>query len=162
MTASATNPPAATRPPVAIPDGWTSAGAGLALGCTLVGQFVETPWRSGSDSWGLDFHGNGGWGGLALLVVFVAVVLVLVGLATARARAVPPEQTARRALVLAVLGAATVLVFWTGAPAVLAGGAAGLAVDAGRRAARLPVTAAVSLTLAVLTVASAVWLALAG
>ncbi len=144
------------------PDAWTTAGAAVALGCTLVGTYVDTPWGSGPGEWGVDFTGNGGWTSLAVLVAFVAVALVLVGLATARARAVPPEHTARRALVLAVLGAATVLVFWTGVPAVLAGGAAGLALDARRRLGRLPATAVVALVVAVLTVASAVWLAFAG
>ncbi len=162
MTASPTSSPTTTRRPVPAPDGSTTAGAVVALGCTLVGQFVETPWRSGTGTWGVDFHGNGGWGGLALLVAFVAVALVLVGLATARARAVPPEHTARRALVLAVLGAATVLVFWTGVPAVLAGGAAGLAFDVRRRLGRSPATAAVALVVAVLTAAAAIGLAFTG
>ena len=162
MTANPTSSPVATRRPVPAPDGWTTAGACVALGCTLVGQFVETPWRSGPGTWGVDFSGNGGWSGLALLIAFVAVAVVLVGLATARARAVPPERTARRALVIAVVGAVTILVFWTGVPAVLAGGAAGLALDARRRAGRLPATGAVALVVAVLTVGSAVWLAFAG
>ena len=65
-------------------------------------------------------------------------------------------------MVLAVLGAVAIVVFWTGIPAVLAGGATGLAVDARRRLVRLPAPAAVALTLAVLTAASVVWLAFAG
>ena len=163
------------------PDAWTTAGAAVALGCTLVGTYVDTPWGSGPGEWGVDFTGNGGWTSLAVLVAFVAVALVLVGLATARARAVPPEHTARRALVLAVLGAASVLVFWTGVPAVLAGlgfltlavfstgvpavlagGAAGLALDVRRRTGRIPGPAAAALVLAALTVVSAVYLAVTG
>jgi hypothetical protein len=162
MTASPATPSAAARRPSSVPDGWTAAGAVAALGCTLMGQYVETPWKAGSGEWGVDFGGNGGWAALALLVVFVTVALLVVGLATARARALPPARTAWRALVLAVLGAVTIVVFWTGAPAVLAGGAAGLALDARRRAGRLPGTAVAAVALAVLTVAAALALAVAG
>ena len=144
------------------PDGWTTAGAVVALGCTLVGQFVDTPWKSGSDEWGVDTSDGGGWGGLAVLVACVVVGLVLVGLATARARAQAPERTARWALVLAGLGVLAIAVFWTGLPSILAGGAAGLAVDARRRLGRLPAPGAVAVVLAVLTVAVAVYLAFAG
>ncbi|MGY1686409.1 hypothetical protein ACI8AV_22630 [Geodermatophilus sp. SYSU D00804] len=162
MTASPARPPVAARRPTPLPDGWTTAGAGVGLGCTLVGQFVETPWRSGSDAWGTDFHGNGGWGGLVLLVAFVAVAALVAGFVAVRARTAPPARTARVALVLAALGAVSVLVFWTGVPAVLAGAATGLALDARRRLGRLPAAAAAGLTLAVLTVAAAVWLAFTG
>ena len=163
MTASPTTPPATARRALPAPDGWTAAGAAVALGCTLVGSYVETPWKaSGPGEWGVDFGGNGGWAALAVLVALVAVALVLVGLATARARAVPAERTARRALVLAVLGVASIAVFWTGAPTVLAGGAAGLALDARRRAGRLSGTAAAAVALAVLPVVAAVSLAVSG
>ncbi|SFP60201.1 hypothetical protein SAMN05660464_3639 [Geodermatophilus dictyosporus] len=161
MTTSSTTPATTTRPSPA-PDGATLAGAGVALACTFVGQYVDTPWRSGPSEWGVDFAGGGGWGALALLVAFVAVGLAVVALVSARARAVPPERTARRALVLAVLGAVTVLVFWTGLPAVLAGGAVGLALDSKRRLGRLPAPAAAGVAVAVLTVAAAVWLAFTG
>ena len=147
---------------VAAPDGWTVAGAVVALGCTLVSQFVETPWKSGAGEWGVDTSGRGGWGGLTLLVAIVAVGTVLVGLATGRARALDSGRTARRALVLAVLGVVSIAVFWTGLPSVLAGGAAGLVLDSRRRLGRLPVAGAVALGLAVLTVAGAVYLAFAG
>jgi hypothetical protein len=163
MTASPTTPSATARRPSSAPDGWTGAGAAVALGCALVGTYVETPWKSsGPRAWGVDFGGNGGWTALAVVVALVAVALVLVGLATARARAVPAERTARRALVLALLGVAAIAVFWTGAPAVLAGGAAGLALDARRRSGRLPGSAAAAVALAVLTLATAVFLAVTG
>jgi hypothetical protein len=161
MTASPTTPSTTARRSVPAPDGWTTAGAAVALGCTLVGTYVETPWKSGSSTWGVD-AGNGGCAGLAALVVFVGVALVLVGLTTARARAVPPQRTARRALVLAGLGALTIAVFWTGAPGVLAGGAAGLALDARRSLGQLPVAGAAALAIAVLTVAAAGWLSVTG
>jgi hypothetical protein len=163
MTASPTTPSAPARRALPAPDSWTAAGAAVALGCTVVGSYVETPWKASSPGgWGVDFGGNGGWAALAVLVALVAVALVLVALATARARAVPAERTARRALLLAGLGALTIAVFWTGAPAVLAGGAAGTALDARRRLGRLPATAAVALGVAVLTVATAGWLAVTG
>ena len=145
-----------------VPDGWTAAGAGVALACVLVGSYVQTPWKSGPGEWGVDVRGNGGWGGLALLVAVVAVAAVLVGLVTARARAVAPERTARRALLLAGLGVVSIVVFWTGLPPVLAGGAAGLAVAARRRLGQLPGSAATALVLAVLTVAGALYLAVTG
>ena len=144
------------------PDGWTIAGAVVALGCTLVGQFVDTPWKSGSGEWGVDTSGGDGWGGLAVLVACVAVGLVLVSLATARTGMQAPERTARWALVLAVLGVVAIGVFWTGLPSILAGGAVGLAVDARRRLGRLPAPGAVAVALAVLVVAAAVYLAFAG
>ncbi len=163
MTASPTAPSATARRALPAPDGWTAAGGGIALGCTLIGQYVETPWKaSGPGAWGVDFGGNGGWASLAVLVALVTVAVVLVGLATARARVAPPLRAARRALVLAVLGVLTVVVFWTGAPAVLAGGATGLALDARRRAGRLPGTAAAAVALAALALVAAVVLAVTG
>ncbi len=161
MTATSATPAGTARPSRA-PDTPTVAGAGIALACTLVGQYVHTPWKPGLGEWGVDFGGNGGWGALALLVVFIGAALVVVGLVAARARSLAAPRTAGRALVLAVLGAVTVLVFWTGLPAVLAGGAAGLALDVRRRLGRVPAPAAVALTLAVLTVAAPVWLAFTG
>ena len=156
MTASPTTPSATARRPSSAPDGWTGAGAAVALGCALVGTYVETPWKSsGPRAWGVDFGGNGGWTALAVVVALVAVALVLVGLATARARAVPAERAARRALVLALLGIAAIAVFWTGAPAVLAGGSAGLALDVRRRAGRVPSSAAAALVISALTAAAA-------
>ncbi|MCZ2826651.1 MULTISPECIES: hypothetical protein [unclassified Modestobacter] len=154
--------PTAHRRALPAPDGWTVAGAGLALVCVLVGTYVQTPWKSGSTEWGVEFSGNGGWGGLALLIAFVAVAVVLVGLATARARAVAPERTARRALLLAGLGVVTIVVFWTGLPPVLAAGAAGLAVSTHRRLGRLPASAAGALVLAALIALGAVYLAFTG
>jgi hypothetical protein len=151
-----------SRRSVLVPDGWTIAGAVVALSCTLVGQFVETPWKSGAGRWGVDTSGGGGWGGLALLVALVAVGALLVGLATSRARRVAPERTARRALVLAALGVVTIVVFWTGLPPVLAAGAAGLALDSRSRLGRFPAAGAVALGLAVLIVAGAVYLAFTG
>lgn len=161
MNASSTASPTRHRTSH-VPDRPTLAGAVVALGCTLVGQYVDTPWKSGPGDWGVDFAGHGGWAALAFLVATIGVGAVLTGLATARARAVAPERTALRALVLAALGFITLAGFWTGLPAVLAGGATGLALDAHRRSGRLPATAAVAVAVAVLAVAAAVYLAFTG
>jgi hypothetical protein len=162
MSASSTAQSTTVHRRAPTPDAATAAGAVIALGCTVVGNYVATPWKSGPGTWGVDFGGNGGWATLAVLAAFATVALILVGLTTARARAVPPENTARRALVVAVLGAAAILVFWTGMAPVLAGGAAGLAVDARRRLGRLSGSAAGALALATLTIASAIYLAFTG
>ena len=162
MSASSTVPSTTPRRAVPAPDAFTTAGAVLALGCTLVGQYVDTPWKSGSPGWEVDFTGNGGWAALGVTVAFIAVTAVLVGLATHRARSLPPERTAVRALVLAVLGVVAIVVFYLGIPSVLALGAAGLALDCRRRLGRFPAPAAIAALLAVLTAASAVYLALAG
>ncbi|TFV72213.1 hypothetical protein E4P39_17110 [Blastococcus sp. CT_GayMR19] len=161
MSVNSTVPSTAARRAVPAPDGFTAAGAVVALGCTLTGNYVQNPWK-GDPVWGVDFFGNGGWAALGVTTAFVAGTLVLVGVATDRARAVPPERTSVRALVLAGLGGAAIAVFYLGIPSVLAGGAAGLALDARRRLGRFPGPAAVALPLAVLTVASAVYLAFTG
>ena len=140
----------------------TSAGAGVALACTLVGQFVGTPWDTTSGGWDVDVAGGGGWAGLALLLGFVLVELVVVSAIVNAARAAEPGAAVRRAVWLAVAGAASLLVFWTGLPSVLAAGAAGLAVHARTRSARISPVATVALVLAVLTLAAALYLAFTG
>jgi|tagenome__1003787_1003787.scaffolds.fasta_scaffold20946872_2 hypothetical protein len=162
MTASSTARSTTVRRRFPPPDAFTTAGAAVALVLGLVGAYVETPWRSRSDSWGVDFSGNGGWSTLAVIVALIAVTVVLVGLATARARAVAPERTAGRSLLLAALGVLALAVFYTGAPPVLAVGAAGLGLDARRRLGRLAPPAAIALALAPLTIAAAVYLAFTG
>ena len=161
MSINSTVPSTAERRAVPAPDGFTIAGAALALGCIVTGNYVENPWK-GDPGWGVDFSGNGGWAALAVNTACIAVALVLVGIATGRARAVAPERTALRALILAGLGLAAIAVFYLGIPSVLAAGAAGLAVDARRRLGRFPATAVVALALAVLTVGFAIYLAFTG
>lgn len=161
MSASSTVPSAADRRAVPAPDGFTVAGAVLALGSTLTGNYVENPWKD-DPGWGVDFSGHGGWAALAVNTACIVVALVLVGVATSRARDLAPERTAVRALVLAGLGAAAIAVFYLGIPSVLAAGAVGLALDARRRLGRFPAPAAIAVVLAVLTVCLAVYLALAG
>jgi hypothetical protein len=161
MSANSTVPPTTARRAVPTPDAFTTAGAVIALGCVLTGNYVQTPWK-GDAGWGVDFSGNGGWAALGVNLAFIAVTAVLVGLATDRARALAPERTAMRSLVLAGLGVVAIAVFYLGIPSVLAAGAAGLALDARRRLGRFPVAAAIALVLAVLTVAVAVYLAFTG
>ncbi|MGY1602427.1 hypothetical protein [Geodermatophilus sp. SYSU D00815] len=156
MSIDATTPRTAHR---RIPDPAATAGAVVGLGCGLVGQYVDTPWRSGSDSWGIAFAENGGWAALGALLGFVVVGLVAVSFFAAAARDAEPPRTARRAAGLAVVGALTLAVYWTGLPAVLAAGALGLGLDARARQGRTSPPAATALVLAVLTVAAAVWLA---
>lgn len=144
------------------PDPATLAGAVLALACTLVGQYVQTPWKSGNDDWGVDFADGGGFGALALLVGLVLVATVVVSAVVASARAADATTAARRAAWLAAVGALSILVFWTGLPPVLAAGAAGLALHSRHRLDRTPAAASVALVLAVLTIAAAVFLAVTG
>ncbi|WP_138759477.1 hypothetical protein [Modestobacter altitudinis] len=143
------------------PDPFVVTGALVALGCTFVGQFVDTPWRPGSPDWGFDFADGGGLGALAVLLAFVLVAAVVVSLVTAAARAAGPAAAGRRALWLAAIGVLSLGVFWTGVPAVVAGGAAGLATSA-RRSGGRSMAAGIAVVLAVLTVAGAVYLAVAG
>jgi hypothetical protein len=161
MSINSTVPSTAERRSMPAPDGFTVAGAVLALGCVLTGNYVQNTWKD-DPGWGVDFSGNGGWAALGVNTAFIAVTLVLVGLTTHRARAVAPERTAVRALVLAGLGLVAIAAFYLGIPSVLAGGSAGLAVDARRRLGRFPATAVVALALAVLTVGFAVYLAFTG
>jgi hypothetical protein len=67
----------------------------------------------------------------------------------------------RGALILAIVGALTIIVFWLGIPVVLAGAAALLALEVRRRA--MPSTSAsAALLIAVLLIAAAVVLAFVG
>lgn len=143
------------------PDPATVAGAAGALGCTVVGQYAHTPWRASGSGWSVDFADGGGLGALAVLVAFVVVAAAVVSVVVAAARAAGAAAAGRRAVWLAVVGAVSLAVFWTGLPAVLAGGAAGLAVSSRRRGGT-PAPAVIAGTLAVLTLAGAVSLALVG
>ena len=95
----------------------------------------------------------------------LAYLVVVAGIAVATAvvfglvvRGASPANATRRGLVLAVVALLSLLVFWTGLPAVLAGGALCCATLAGTRS-RGAVIAAV---LAILVVGVAVFGALAG
>ncbi|WP_425836030.1 hypothetical protein [Streptomyces fractus] len=149
---------AANRRPV-VP---VAAGTGVvALLLLLVGGYLETPFRSGEDGWGLS-------AGHGLLEVPVAVgfvaagVAVVFGVVVRRALLTPPVRTARTALIVTLVGVPAVLVFWTGLPVVLASAGAYLALDARRRHGAVPATAVAALILSALIVAEAVRLAFTG
>lgn len=140
-----------------------AAAAGAALLLMLVGTYVDTPFKaSGARRWALTTEGEG-IGELLLLVAFAALgAAVVFGVVVARGLRRAPEGTARVALAVAVVGLLSLAVFWTGLPAILAAGAAVLALDARNRLGRAPAAVGVALGLAVLTVVGAIWLALSG
>lgn len=87
-------------------------------------------------------------------IIAVAAALVF-GLVV---RTATPENASARGLVLSIVGAASIVVFWAGLPVVLAGAAACCALTGTGTSTRDRIT----LALAALTSAAAVWLALAG
>jgi hypothetical protein len=151
----------ATRPGL-----WATALAtgAYALVLVLVGTFIDTPWRDqGSGEWQLNTAGHS-LIELPIILGFVVVgVAVVFGVVVRRGLLRPAERTAARALVVALIGVAAVVVFWTGLPVVLAGAAAVLAADARARLERHP-SAIVRITLgiAALLVVAATWLAVTG
>jgi hypothetical protein len=72
------------------------------------------------------------------------------------------NRLGRGALILAILGAIAIIVFWLGIPVVLAGGAALLALEARRASADDARLATPALALAGLTVVAAVVFAFVG
>lgn len=136
------------------------AVAAVALVVMLVGTYVRTPLNG--DTWDVsaDRHGLGV---LPLLVAFAALgSAVVFGVVVRRAAARPAERTGPRALLLAVLGAATIVVFWTGLPVVLAAGAAVLARSSHARTGRWSPPAVTAAVLAGVTLLMAGWLAFVG
>lgn len=140
-----------------------AAAAGAALLLMLVGTYVDTPFKtSGTGRWALVSEGQG-IGELLLIVAFAAVgAAVVFGVVVARGLRRAPQGAARAALVVAVVGLLSLAVFWTGLPAIVAAGAAVLALDARNRLGRAPAPVGVALILAGLTVVGAAWLALTG
>ena len=136
------------------------AVAAVALVVMLVGTYVRTPLNG--DTWDVsaDRHGLGV---LPLLVAFAALgSAVVFGVVVRRAAARPVERTGPRALLLAVLGAATIVVFWTGLPVVLAAGAAVLARSSHARTGRWSPPAVTAAVLAGVTLLMAGRLAFVG
>lgn len=88
---------------------------------------------------------------LAMIAVGVALVFGVV------VRRATSANAAKRAMVLAVLAVLSVAVFWTGLPVVFAGGAVCCALVEPRR-----IPSRITLALAALVAAAAVWAALAG
>jgi hypothetical protein len=141
-----------------------AAGAGAAgLLLMLVGTYVDTPYqRVGAGPWAINTDGRG-LGELAFLVAFaVTGAAVVFGVVVDRGLRLEPERTAARSLIVAVVGAASLIVFWAGLPAILATGAGVLGLNARTRLGHTPATAIVALILAASTVAVAIWIAISG
>jgi hypothetical protein len=128
----------------------------------LIGTYLDTPFKNyGSGEWG--FGDEHDLIELPLLVAFaVAGSAVVFGVVVLRGMRATPDRAARRALAVAVAGVASIVVFWTGLPVVLAAGAATLAFDARERLGRFPRTALAAVTLSALIALAAVWAAFAG
>jgi len=134
-----------------------AAGTG-GLVLMLIGTYVNTPFRGRfASDWGLE----GDLSELPVLVGFAAAGAAVVFGAVVRPglRAAEPG---RRAVVLAVVGALSLLVFWTGLPVVLAAGAGVLALASRQRSVSPPRATVVALALAALTALGAVILAFSG
>jgi hypothetical protein len=144
------------------------AGSAIAAGATaallmLAGAYLDTPWKAqGAKEWALtaDQHGAAG---VLISLGFVALGLgVVFGVVVTRGLASAEQAERRRALALAIAGALSLAVFWTGLPVILAAGATVLALDARTRLGRTPATAVITLLLAALTTVAAAALALVG
>lgn len=134
-----------------VPIAALAAGA-LALVLLLIGSFVDFPiGRHDDRGFGLDTERQG-LGTLVMIVIFVAVgSLAVFGVVVPRGLRQDAGRTASYALAVAVVGALSIVVLWTGLPVILAGAAARLALDAKARLHHLPVAAAAALGLAMLT-----------
>lgn len=134
--------------------GWpmyAALGAGISLVLTAVGTFWDV---SGNDTAAHD-----GLSDYLPVVGVVAVATVLVfGLVV---RTATPASAGTRSLVLGVLSVLTLIVFWSGLPAVLALGAIGCAAVA-RVSGRVPVTAKAGAGLGMVALGLAVVAALFG
>lgn len=157
MTTTQTRP--GTRPLL----GPTLAAATATTVLLLAGLYLDTPWKKqGNKEWAVTTH-RYGLGELLISLAFVAVGLAVVfGVVVSRGLRAGAEAETRRSLALAVAGALSAVVFWTGLPVILASGAVVLALDARARLGRAPATAWIALALAVLTTVAAAELALVG
>ena len=132
---------------------FAALGIGVAIVLTAVGTF-----------WDLTGNENGAPSDtLAEYLPVVGMILVAAALVFGLGvRTEPDKAPGTRAVVLAVLGVLSLVVFWAGAPAVLASGAACCAFAAASSDGRLTTGAMVSLGLAAVTVALAVAVAIVG
>jgi hypothetical protein len=144
---------------------WPSAiGTGLlALLLLFIGSFLDTPVKHmATGGWELT-TGKHGLVELPIAVAFAVVeVAVVFGVVVRRGLSQAPDGTARTALILAAAAIPCVLVFYTGLPVVLSGGAVVLAMDAHARLGRFPSTAVSALAIAALVFGVATWLAFTG
>ena len=126
---------------------FAAVSSAIALILTAIGTF----WSP------LSSYETTGWDPLYLInVAMIAVgAAVVFGLVV---RTATPANGDRRAVVLAGLGLASIVGFWTGLPAVLAGGAVCCSLLRGS----LSTAGKVSVAIATVTLGLAIWLALAG
>jgi len=130
---------------------FATAGAGTAAVLTAAGTFLDLT----------DNESDGGSLGEYLVVLGIIAVgtAVVFGLVVRPARG---TGAATRALVLAIIGLLSSVVFWTGLPVVLAAGATACAFAARDDLGRMPRNGVVALAIACLTVCLAVVAAIAG
>ena len=100
---------------------WAAVGAGVAIMLTAIGTFVDFVGADSRDDSFSDF-----W---PLAVFIVLAALLVFGLVV---RSASPGNAGMRALVLGVLAVLSILVFWSGLPAVLAFAAFTCSLVAGR------------------------------
>jgi heme/copper-type cytochrome/quinol oxidase subunit 2 len=157
MTAIQTRP--GTRPLL----GPATVAGTAATALLLAGLYLDTPWKKqGNQEWALTTD-HQSIAGLFVSIGFVAVGLAVVfGVVVSRGLRGAAKTATRRSLALAVTGAVSAVVFWTGLPVILAVGAVVLALDSRARLGRTPTTTWIVGVLAVLTVAAAVSFAFVG
>jgi hypothetical protein len=130
---------------------FATLGAGTSTVLTAVGTFWDL---TGNDKGGNDigeFLPIVGIIGISTAIVFGLVV-----------RPARPATAARRAVIVGVLALVSLVVFWSGLPAVLAAGAASLALQSQAATGRLGTEAKSALALSVVAAALAVAAAVAG
>jgi hypothetical protein len=127
---------------------FAALGAGTALVLTAVGTFWDVTGNDTGDGYSITDY-------LPVVAVVAVATAVVFGLVV---RTASPASAGTRSLILAVIAFLSLVVFWSGLPAVLAFGAVALALKADG----LPVTAKISLGISAVTLALAVWAAIAG
>ena len=142
---------------------FAAAAGATGLLCTLIGTYLDTPYHvMGPERWGLNFT-NRHIGEFLLLIGFAAAgAAVIFGVIVRSGLQRAPERTAVYSLIVAILGAISLIVAWSGLPSILAAGAAVMAYDARTRLGRTPPSAAVAMVIAALTVAMAILIAFTG
>lgn len=150
--------PATTAVPRTLP---VMIGAGtLSTALMTVGQYVDTPYRAGSNGWALQVEDGGGPGMLLVILALAVVGGGVVGLLVQRWSTAPRAD--RRSLGLALTGVLTVPVFWTGLPVALGAGAALLATRTRTRTGAWTASTAAAAALGGLLLVSATGLAVTG
>jgi hypothetical protein len=141
-----------TRGLAARPALFAVAGAGLSVALTAYGTFKEDNLPGDLPVW---LFGN-------LSIIAVATVLVF-GVFVRRAlRQQDPAPIARTSLVLGLLAVATIVVFFSGLPSVLAAAAVCTALAARERAGRWTTAPRVAVALSAVAVGFAIVLAIIG